>query len=180
MLLAKTMMWSKHSRRIEFREAKARFQNQRKTNDQRALSWPGEFWRAMQRRASSRSVSTIRYLQRAPSKQAQRAAFPNPVTPAIWSKPFAGWVTVGYFCRPKSLKASHLRGLDLPKTVLTQREIEILRLLGCWQKPFRDRVASQCFLQDDCKYVFHQAPEARLALIIRSRALRDREPTGVT
>ena len=47
------------------------------------------------------------------------------------------------------------------------------------QKSFRDRVAGPFVLQDDRQYLFHHSPEARLALILRTGALRDRDPPGV-
>ena len=48
------------------------------------------------------------------------------------------------------------------------------------QKPFRDRVAGSFILQDDRQYLFHHPAEAWPAHSLRTRALRDREPAGVT
>ena len=50
----------------------------------------------------------------------------------------------------------------------------------CGQKPHRDRLAGSGVLQDHRQYVIDHASEARLALVLRTRALRDREPAGVS
>ena len=47
------------------------------------------------------------------------------------------------------------------------------------QKSFRNRLAGSCVVQDDCQYLVHHPPEARLALIVRTGALCDREPAGL-
>jgi hypothetical protein len=63
---------------------------------------------------------------------------------------------------------------------LTQREIEILRLLGAGKSLSEIAWLINASYKTNCKYVFHHAPEAWLALILRTRALCDREPAGVT
>ena len=150
----------------------------------RALSWPAAFWRAM---AAARIIMfsmnddpifAARAIEIGAKGYVSKSGDPCDLVEAIREVGEGGVFLPPAIAQQHRVRRAGIRQKTAVETdAARDRDLAPARRR---QKPVRDRVAGPFILQDDCQYLVDHSPEARLALILRTRALCDREPAGLS